>query len=406
MNDVRAMKRRATGLLVLAVVVYVIARTLEAEGGAWGYVRAAAEAAMVGGLADWFAVTALFRHPLRIPIPHTAIIPKRKDAIGDSLGDFVQTNFLSAEVVAPRVEAAAPAERLGSWLANPDSARSVAGQIGTSLSGVAEVLDDRQVQAAIDEVVVDRLSRLDAANGIATAIEAVTNGRHHEVLVDALSRVTIEYLIHNQATLRLMLGDESPWWVPGAVDDAVFRRLHEAAYNVVSAIRYDQGHPARDALDRQLASLVERLRTDEVMRRKVATAVANILDHPDVRQVSATIGQELKQFIVTEMNDPNSAARVRVEQAIVEFGGRIRSDENLRKSVDDWLVRAAVHVSDQLRPEVAGLISSTVERWDGEETSDRIEQQIGRDLQFIRINGTLVGGLAGLAIHAIGTNLL
>lgn len=400
------MKRRATGLLLLAVVVYVVSRSLEADSSGWGYVRATAEAAMVGGLADWFAVTALFRHPLRLPIPHTAIIPKRKDAIGDALGDFVQGNFMSAEVVSARVAAAQPARRVGGWLSKPESATAVAAQLGSALTGVAEVLDDEQVQTAIDEVVIDRLSRLDASNGLATAIEAVTDGRHHEVLVDALSRVTLDYLIHNQDTLRNLVDDESPWWVPSVIDDAVFRRLHEAAYNVVSAIRYEKDHPARQALDRQLVSLVARLRTDDVLRRKVATAVGNILEHPDVREVSATIGRELKRFVVTEMNDPSSAARSRVERALVEFGERILADPELERSVDVWLTRAAVHVSDQMRPEVAGLISSTVERWDPEDTSQRLEQQIGRDLQFIRINGTLVGGLAGLLIHTIGHTLL
>lgn len=406
MGDLRAMKRRATGLLLVAVVVYVVARSLEGDSTGWGYVRATAEAAMVGGLADWFAVTALFRHPLRLPIPHTAIIPKRKDAIGNALGEFVQSNFMSGEVVSARVEAARPAQRVGRWLSKPESATTVATQLGAALTGVSEVLDDEQVQSAIDEVVIDRLSRLDAANGLATAIEAVTDGRHHDVLVDALSRVTLDYLIHNQATLRTLVSDESPWWVPSVLDDAVFRRLHEAAYNVVSAIRYERDHPARQALDRQLASLVARLRTDDVLRRKVATAVGNVLEHPDVREVSATIGRELKRFVVTEMNSPQSPARSRVERALVEFGQRILTDPNLEGSVDAWLTRAAVHISDQLRPEVVELISSTVERWDPQDTSLRLEQQIGRDLQFIRINGTLVGGLAGLAIHTVGHTLL
>ncbi|MCB0989592.1 MAG: DUF445 domain-containing protein [Acidimicrobiales bacterium] len=400
------MKRRATGLLLAAVVVYVVARSLEGDSTGWGYVRATAEAAMVGGLADWFAVTALFRHPLRLPIPHTAIIPKRKDAIGNALGEFVQSNFMSGEVVSARVEAARPAQRVGGWLSKPEAATSLATQLGAALTGISEVLDDEQVQSAIDEVIIDRLSRLDAANGLATAIEAVTDGRHHDVLVDALSRVTLDYLIHNQDTLRTLVSDESPWWVPSVLDDAVFRRLHEAAYNVVSAIRYERDHPARQALDRQLASLVTRLRTDDVLRRKVATAVGNVLEHPDVREVSATIGRELKRFVVTEMNNPQSPARSRVETALVEFGQRILTDPSLEASVDAWLTRAAVHISDQLRPEVVELISSTVERWDPQDTSLRLEQQIGRDLQFIRINGTLVGGLAGLAIHTVGHTLL
>ena len=396
------MRHRATGLLVAAVALYVVARSLETSGNGWSYVRATAEAAMVGGVADWFAVTALFRHPLGLPIPHTAIISKRKDAIGASLGSFVETNFLSPETITNRVSSAEPARRVARWLDAPDHVDEVTGRIANIIARGLETFDDEQLQRAIDEIVAARLSNLDHGGSLAELLDVSRRGQHHEVLISALCRVTIDYLNDQQATLRRMLGDESPWWVPSILDDQVFHRLHGAAVSMLTDIRHDMAHPARIALDRQLDTLATRLRTDETLRLKVSEATVNMINHPEVRDFSTRMGRDLKRLAIDELTNPASVTRSTATRIVHDFGAKMRDDADVRQRVDAWLANAATTATKIAGPELASLIEATVAKWDGQETADRIEQQVGRDLQFIRINGTLVGGLVGLTIHTIG----
>jgi len=402
----RTMRRRATGLLIAAVVVYIVARSLEDSGTAWGYVRATAEAAMVGGVADWFAVTALFRHPLRIPIPHTAIIPTRKDAIGASLGAFVEENFLSAETISSRIEAAEPSARIGEWLASPENVEYLTGRVANMVASALETFDDEQLQRAVDDIVAARLAKLDHSRGLAELIGVSRRGQHHEVLVSALCQVTIEYLNDQHATLRLLLGDKSPRWVPAILDDQVFARLHDAAVSLLSDIRTDLDHPARRSLDRQLDTLAARLRSDEQLRGKVSVAATNLIAHPDVREFSSRMGTDLKRLAITELTTIDSATRHTALRVVGDFGERLLADADLQKRLDASLSKAASKATEVAGPELAALIASTVAKWDGAEAADRIEEQVGRDLQFIRINGTIVGGLVGLLIHTIGEVLL
>ncbi len=400
------MRLVATGLLLAAVALYVVARSLESPGDGWSYVRATAEAAMVGAIADWFAVTALFRHPLGLPIPHTAIIPRRKDAIGASLGSFVEENFLSAETIATRIETAAPARRLGDWLADPDHVDDLTARLCRISAQAIAQFDDDRLQAAIDDVIAARLRELDHPTGLAQLTDVITAGRHHDVLVDAAARVTIDFLVDQRGALRTMLGGESPWWVPSILDDAVFDRLHSAGLSFVRDVRRQRNHPARGALDRQLERLVLRLRTDERLRGKVRDGVSGIIDHPDVRGFATELAKDLRRLAVDELSAADSATRQTVSRIIADLGRDLREDDELAARADAWLTRTAAGAAEIAGPEFASIIESTVERWDGQDTADRIEEQVGRDLQFIRINGTIVGGLIGFTIHLIGETLL
>ena len=225
LRDLRRMKLIATGLLLFAAVVFVVARLFEDEGTWVGYVESAAEAAMVGALADWFAVTALFRYPLGIPIPHTAIIPKRKDEIGRSLGDFVQSNFLTADVIGERLAGGSVAERLGHWLAQPANAERAAEAAADALGGVVEVLDDRDVQEALGTAVERRLASTEVAPILGRAIDVAIDGGHHHRMLDGVMRGLGSFLEENRSMLRDRLDQESPWWVPEAIDDRVFKKI-------------------------------------------------------------------------------------------------------------------------------------------------------------------------------------
>jgi uncharacterized membrane-anchored protein YjiN (DUF445 family) len=403
--DLRRMKAIALSFLVGAAVVYLIAKANE-DGRAWvGYVRAASEAAMVGALADWFAVTALFRHPLGIPIPHTAIIPRRKDQIGRSLGEFVEGNFLTTEILGDRLRGARIGARLGGWLAQPRHAERAANAVADALKGTIEVIDDRDVQDALGSAVEQRLRDTEVAPLLGKAIDVAVEGDHHQNLLDAVLVGLGSFLDENRATFRRRLEEESPWWVPEAIDDRIFDKIYTAVHRFLGDVGHDPGHDVRKAIDGRIRSLADRLRTDPALIAKAEGVKQELLAHRDVQAWLASLWLELKRAILAAAGDPDSELRRRLAVALARVGAKLQRDPELQAKVDDWVERAAVHVVENYRSEVSDIIATTVERWDAADTSRRIELQVGRDLQFIRINGTVVGGLAGLLIHFVGETL-
>ncbi len=403
LRDLRRMKMLATGLLVLAALVYLVARANEEDGPGWvGYVRAFAEAAMVGALADWFAVTALFRYPLGLPIPHTAIIPKRKDQIGRSLGEFVQGNFLTRDVLAERLHGVHAGRRLGQWLAEPEHAERAAGFAGDAMKGVVEVLDDRDVQTALGGMVERRLRQVDVAPLLAKAVDVSVEGGHHQRLLDAVLKGVAGFLDENRSTLRGRLQQESPWWVPEPIDDRIFKKIFDGVQHFLGDVAAAPDHEVRRSIEERIRSLAEQLRDDPVMIAKVTALRDELLSHPEVQAWFESLWGSVKSSMLDAVGDPTSELRVRVTAGLRTFGVRLAADPDLQAKIDDWLERTLAYVVDNYKGEVADLIATTVQRWDGNDTSRRIELQVGRDLQFIRINGTVVGGIAGLLIHTTG----
>jgi uncharacterized membrane-anchored protein YjiN (DUF445 family) len=401
-RDLARMKRTATGLLVGATVVFLVTKSLESDHSWLSYVRATAEAAMVGALADWFAVTALFRHPLGIPIPHTAIIPARKDDIGRGLGTFVQRNFLTADVVTEKLRGTSVAARLGAWLAEPANARRVGDQAATVLTSIVDALKDEEVQDAIEQALARKVRSTPAGPILGRSLElALADDRHQELLSSILHRVG-ESLDDNRGVLRERLGSESPWWVPDTIDDRVFERLFGGVRHLLEDIAADPHHELRAHFDLRLKQLAQDLETSPEMQAKAEALKEDLLAHPSVREWSGTVWSDLKEALLARAADPSSELRRRIEAGVAGFGTRLRDDESLQRKVDDWVVSAAGELAEQSRDEVGELIASTVARWDPAESSRRIELQVGRDLQFIRINGTVVGGLAGLLIYVVG----
>ena len=401
-RDLARMKRIATGLLVAATVVFLVTRSLEDDVSGLSYVRAMAEAAMVGALADWFAVTALFRHPLGIPIPHTAIIPNRKDDIGRGLGTFVERNFLTADVVTERLRGTPMAARLGAWLAEPVNARRVGDQAATVLTAMIDALQDDEVQDAIEQALAHKLRGTPAGPILGKGLDlAIADGRHQQLLSTILHRVA-ESLDANRDTLRMRLGSESPWWVPDTVDDRVFERLYGGLRRLLEDVADDPDHELRAHFDERMQQLADDLASSPEMQARAEALKEDLLAHPSVREWSGTVWADLKETLLARASDPSSELRQRIEAGLAAFGARLRDDPTLQKKVDEWIVSAAGGLVEQSREEVGELIASTVARWDPAESSRRIELQVGRDLQFIRINGTVVGGLAGLVIHLVG----
>ncbi len=401
-HDLRRMKLGATGLLLFAAAVFVGARILEGHNAAWGYLRATAEAAMVGGLADWFAVTALFRHPLGLPIPHTALIPTRKDALGRSLGEFVEQNFLASDAIAERLRAAHIARRVADWLNAEGNAAVVSRHAAAALAGATDVLRDDDVSGALEHAVVERVRRIELAPLAGKALAVATEEGRHRPLVDAAITGAIRFLDEQRNGLRGRFGKESPWWVPEPIDDRIFTKLYTGLRGFLVEVSADGDHALRRHLDARLIEFIGRLQTDPALAAKAAAWREELLAHPAVRAWIASLWGELKAGLVQQSTDPASELRRRLESAATQAGAKLRDDPLLQDKIDGWIEGVVRYVIEAEGHQVAELIASTVQKWDPVEASDRIEVQVGRDLQFIRINGTVVGGLAGLAIHDVG----
>ena len=403
------MKRLATGLLVLSTVVYAIARAFERSYPWVAFVRAAAEAATIGAMADWFAVTALFRHPLGIPIPHTAIIKSRKDRVGRSLGGFVQKNFLARDVIAGRLRSLRIAERLALWLSDPANARTIARQAGKALAEGVTLLKDDDVQQMIDRTVADRVRKTTVAPLIGRLLSLITAGDRHQELLNEAITLAARAVGDNHDLIRDRIAAESPWWVPTAVDDKIHEKIVGAIERTLSDIRDDPAHPLRTRFDVKLHEFIERLQHDQQVIDKAEQIKTDTLDADAVRRFSISLWSDAKDslFRYAERASATQAAvgderpPSALERGLVAIGDTLLADPALRERLDDAIVDGALHVIERHQDEVGALIANTVSNWDPDATSRRIELAIGRDLQFIRINGTIVGGLVGLLLHTI-----
>lgn len=400
-RGLRRMKAVALGALVFMAVVFAIAFPLQERYGWLQWVRAAAEGGMVGALADWFAVTALFRRPMGLPIPHTAIIPRRKDEIGRSLGEFVETNFLSGDVVRAKLESTELSARLGAWLRQPAHAERVAAEGASVATAVLGALDDDDVQDLIEGLAREHLISPDWGPSLGGWLERVVDSGAHHGAVDLAADHIATWLAGNQEAFRGLVSRRLPAWVPGVahrlVDDTVYRE----AVSFVDAVRADPQHPARAAIDGYLARLAESLQNDPETIGRLEDAKAAVFDSPRVRRLAAEAWSTAKTGLLTALADPHSGVRRRSAEALADIGARLETDAALQRRVDTWAVDAVVFLVDRYRHDIASIITDTVQRWDPAETTEKIELLVGRDLQYIRLNGTIVGALAGVSIFTL-----
>jgi uncharacterized membrane-anchored protein YjiN (DUF445 family) len=397
-----AMKRRATGLLVLMAVAFVVITVFGDSTGWTGYVQAAVAASLVGGVADWFAVTAVFRHPLGVPIPHTAVIVERKDKFGETLGAFVQENFLSSDAMTARLREAHLARRLGDWLADRAHAEAVARHVADVAVELADMLRDEDVQGALHEQVRRGLENFPLAPLAGKVLRSATEEGRHQELFDAVLRGVGRSLDQNRETLRSRFEEESPWWVPTAIDHRVFDRLLDGLCSFFDSINADPNHELRVRLDDWINQLAEHLEHSPEYRVRGEQLKGELLDHPELRDWLGSVWIDAKAALRSQAADPESELRQRLTDAIVAAGKRLRSDPALAAKVDDVIEWGVRYVGEHFHAEIAGLVSGTLARWDADETSRKLELLLGPDLQFIRINGTVVGGIVGLGIHFVG----
>lgn len=406
LRGLRRMKAVALGALLFMAALFVIGFALQDRIHAFAYVRAAAEGGMVGALADWFAVTALFRRPLGLPIPHTAIIPTRKDEIGRNLGEFVETNFLEAGVVRAKLASTPIAARLGAWLRQPEHAERVAAEGAAVAQGVLRALSDDDVQDVIESLARRHLIEPGWGEPLGGWLERVIDTGAHHGAVDLAAETVAAWLDANPEAFQGLVSRRLPSWVPGIAQRLVDHTVYNEAVAFVGAVQADPDHPARRAIDGYLARLARNLQHDEATRGRLEQAKATLFDSPGVRRLAAEAWGAAKQGLLRELDQPDSALRSRLRDALAEIGGRLEDEPSLRARVDAWVTGAAVFLVDRYRHDIASLITDTVERWDPQETTEKIELMVGRDLQYIRLNGTVVGALAGLVIFTIAHALL
>lgn len=401
LRSLRRMKAIAIGALVFMAIAFVIAFWLQQRHPWLAYVRAAAEGGMVGALADWFAVTALFRRPLGLPIPHTAIIPNRKDEIGRTLGEFVETNFLAADVVRTKLATTAIASRAGEWLQEEPHAARVATEAATIATAVLNALSDDDVRDLITDLAREHLVQPEWGPPAGAWLEKIVEADAHHGAVDLAADSISTWLATNGEAFAGLISRRLPSWVPRLAHRFVDETVYHEAVKFVHAVQADPQHPARLAIDGYLGRLADNLQNDPATRAKLENAKASLFDSPRVGALAAEAWNTAKAGLLKALADRASGLRMRAAQAVQEVGERLTTDAALQKRVDTWVADAAVFLVDRYRHDIASIITDTVERWDPAETTEKIELMVGRDLQYIRLNGTVVGALAGLAIFTI-----
>ncbi|MGA9714333.1 MAG: DUF445 domain-containing protein [Aeromicrobium sp.] len=396
LRGLRRMRALALSLLLLAAVVFILTHGRD---GAWAYVNATSEAAMVGAIADWFAVTALFRHPLGLPIPHTAIIPHRKAALGASLEEFVAGNFLRAEVIRERIDSAQVSRRVGEWLTSEGHAKRIVYEGAQVLADALSHVQERDVAAVIEQALIPRLVDEPLSEVMGQLLDEVLADGAHVGLVDLVLDELGRWLADHEGEVAALIEHRAPTWTPEWVDRRVSTWVHGQVVEWVGEISRVVNHPARQALNTWLEELARALQHDAETMERFEALKRRMLAQPRVVHTSISLWDALRRAVIGSLHDDSGLMRRRALEELELFGHRLMDDAELATRIDARISDAAAYVIENYGTEIATVISVTVNRWDGKETAERIELHVGRDLQFIRINGTLVGGLVGLTIH-------
>jgi uncharacterized membrane-anchored protein YjiN (DUF445 family) len=399
-DRLKRQKRLATGLLVVMAVLLASTFALP-PGSLWtGLLRAAAEAGLVGGLADWFAVTALFRHPFGLPVPHTAIIPRHKDRIGVALGRFVATHFLTAEALAPRLRRFDPAGRLAGWLAQPEMAKAAADRLGAMLPFLVDRMQDEDLRGFLRDALYRELAQVDAAPFVGRALAAAVRGGHHHALYDQAVTSLRRLVDAQRDTVLDEVGQRTAWWVPRAVDRRIAQSVLSGIEDFLERCAAPEGEPRR-RIDQALHDLAGRLESDPALRQRLDGMLAALLADPGVRAGLEALWDDIRNRLHADLARPDSRLRGGLARGLEAMGKALAADPALRERLNRRLELVLRGVLLPERDRVAAFIAETVQAWDADDVTDRLELAVGRDLQFIRINGTLIGALAGVVIYAV-----
>jgi uncharacterized membrane-anchored protein YjiN (DUF445 family) len=402
----QGMKVVATGLLLVMAAVFFACRTLEPRHLWLGYVKAFAEAAMVGGLADWFAVTALFRHPLGLPIPHTAIIPRNKDRIGEALATFLKENFLIPSVVARRMRNIDVAAAVGHFLQSPSQEEQSRIRAGASrlIADIFESLDDERLGGIVKGAISSRLRAMEVSPLLGHALASAINEDRHVPMLEAAIRWTARALDANEQLIREMVHKKANWVLKLAgLDTRLADAIIEGLKKLTVEMSTDPAHPVRQKIEEALAQLANDLQTKPETRERVETIKEQLLDNQSVSLWLDTLWQKGREAIIKAARNPDAVLAGKLGEVLKSMGGTLEKDRRIRKAINQFARRAMAGMAAGYGSSIVKLVSETVRGWDAQTVTDRLEAAVGRDLQYIRINGTLVGGLVGVALHMLDT---
>jgi uncharacterized membrane-anchored protein YjiN (DUF445 family) len=396
------MRRLATALLIMMLAVLVLANVFLSVHPSVGYVRAFAEAAVVGALADWFAITALFRQPLGLPIPHTAIIPRNKDRIGESLGRFVESNFASPEVVAAKLASVDLSGKLATWLSEQGRTDLFADYVTRLIPELLDSMDERHVQRFVSAGMLEKAARVDLGPLLGEAVMMLTAEKRHQRLLDKLLREADEYVTANESRIRQRVRENTAWfWQRLSMDEKVGESVVRVLREVVAEIARDPAHPLRLRLDAAIGKLASDLATSPEYREQIATHARKLLEHPALRDYATGVWRDIRNGMREDIDSEESAIRAWMRSVMGAGANTVLQDCSLRERLNNWMREVLVEAVQSHQRDVGRLIADTVREWDTHTVTRRIERQVGEDLQYIRINGTLIGGLVGLVIYTI-----
>jgi uncharacterized membrane-anchored protein YjiN (DUF445 family) len=405
-------KTIATGLMIGAALLFVVARTRSGHG-AWEWLAAFAEAAMVGALADWFAVVALFRHPLGVPIPHTAIIRNKKDAIAGNLADFIRDKFLASDTLIAKLRAYNPAEHLAVYLISRENAAGLARGVSRVLAESLDFIDDGRVQNFLRSALSSRIEGFDLSTSAGAVLDTLRNGNRHQIVLDDLLNRLAAWLATPEAQARLataiddMCKKEYPIlsaFIPNRTQFAqgAGEKVASRINAFIQEVNADPAHEVRGRFDTAVANFSDRLKTDPDLRSKVEAIKREAVHNQAIADYARNLGADLKNWLESDLQQTDSKVQGKIELAVAGLGATLSNNPGLKESLNEHLEKLVLRYGDTLRTAIAGHISGTVQQWESDAYVNEIELSIGSDLQFIRMNGTLVGGVIGLLLHAVG----
>ena len=395
------MRHIATGLLALMAVVFVFARVFRQHHPAISFIGAFAEAAMVGAIADWFAVTALFRHPLGLKIPHTAIIPANKERIGENLGNFLEHNFMSYAVVHGELERIDFAGSAARWLDQPDNARAVAAQITSAVPALLRMVEDKDAAIFLRDALAGALRDVKLAPLLSRLLSVLVAGRQHHVLLEKLLGFVANALEANRPYIRQKVHDHSPKWMPRVIDEKFYERLIAGVQNTLDDMQSEDSQ-WRERFQAATEELIENLATSPEYEEKLRALLDNSLGHPLFRNYIGQVWEDVRQRLLADTTSSESRVGAHVEQALRAVSAALGRNSAVQGKLNEWIRTFAAETIVAKRELIVDLVRRVIRSWDTETLSRKLELHVGRDLQYIRINGTIVGGLVGLLLHTVG----
>jgi uncharacterized membrane-anchored protein YjiN (DUF445 family) len=394
------MRRTANGLLVLMTALFVVSHLWGGHQWWWGYIRAFAEAAMVGGLADWFAVTAIFRRPLGLPIPHTAVIPRNQPRIADAVGRFITDNFLAPDLVAERVKDKDLSEGLGKWLADPAQSGGLATGLVSAVPQLLDALDDETVAAFLRKQ-ASSASGASIAPAFGSVLDALAQQGRHQAILDALLKEGFRLLDENQYMIRMRVHERTGWFMRMFdADKKAADSLINGIADLLSDVAQDAHHPLRGRITEMVTKFAADLRDDPALQQRIEHWIREAAGHPSVTGAVEAGWTEFKAALRRDCAVPNSRLREWMSGALVNLGSGLLQDAAVREALNGRIRSLLIELADRHGEDVARLVSDTIRGWDARTVVEKLETNVGRDLQFIRLNGTIIGGLVGVALHA------